>query len=154
MKPILKLFLPCVALIVLLTYSGCGPDPTPAPTVEEEKLGLLSATWNATSVTLDGVAKTADYSNFKLTVSGTYPSDLYDYSTSGRPAVSPWPSAGKWGYGSDPATTIIRDKGLAKQLEMQYTVTESTLEITFMYNGTGEARTSQVSGTWVFSFSK
>lgn len=157
MKPTLKLFLPCAAIVVLLSYSGCGPDPNPTPDVAETQLNLLSGQWKltaaATDVKLDGVSKKPDYANFTLTISGTYPNEPYSYSTSGRPAISPWPSAGSWSFGADPATTIVRDKGTAKQLDMSYTVTETALEITFQYSGTGE-RTSNVSGTWVFTFAK
>jgi hypothetical protein len=153
MKPILRFLFPCLAVVLLLTYSGCGPDEPAEPEVPEVQLGMLSAVWNNTSATLDGVAKTG-YEAFKLTISGTYPTEPYSFSTAGRPALSPWPQSGSWGFGADPATQIIRDKGTAKQVDMSYTVTATTLEITFQYSGTGESRTSNVSGTWVFTFSK
>jgi hypothetical protein len=160
MKPILKFFFPCVAIVFLLTYSGCGPTEPPTPEVAEVKHGLLLGQWKMTgataNATLDGVPKKTDYANFTLTISGAYTdaAGVYDYATAGRPALSPWPSQGKWSFGADPATQLVRDKGTAKQVDMSYSVTETSLEITFQYSGTGESRTSNVSGTWVFTFSK
>lgn len=156
----MKYFFPCAAIALLLTYSGCGPKPEPDPEVAEVQHGLLSGQWKmtgtSTNATLDGVSKKSDYTNFTLTISGDYTAAdaTYNYATAGRPTLSPWPSQGTWSFGTDPATMIVRDKGTTKQVDMSYAVTATSLEITFQYSGTGEARTSNVSGTWVFTFSK
>ena len=143
------------ALGALLTYSGCGPDPTPEPTVEEVQLGKLKATWNVSDVKLDGVSKTTDYTGFKLTVDGTIGNSTFGYSTAGRPALSPWPSTGNWSFGTDPATQIVRDPAnTADKLDMTYSVTDTQLQLTFNFARDGYARTSNVRGQWVFTFTK
>lgn len=138
---------------VLLTYAGCkgkGSDPEPIADVQFDK---LKKTWKINTVSLDGADKTADYTSFQLTVSGTKGTPPFDYSTSGRPSLSPWKSSGKWDFGTAVETQIIRDKGTADELAMTYAVTESTLTISFNFSGTGyAARTGVVSGDWVFTF--
>lgn len=140
-------------VITLLTYSSCKDDkPTPEP-VTDVQLGKLSKTWKITSVTLDGVVKTSEYTAFELAMSGTKGDTEFAYSTSGRPSLSPWKSNGKWEFGTAPETQIIRDKGTADELPMTYAVTETTLSISFTFNGAGyTSRTGVVKGQWVFTF--
>jgi hypothetical protein len=158
MKFYFKPFLSALVIVVLLGYSSCGPgggDPVPP---EDEQLALLSSTWKvgtSGNVTLDGVSKKTDYSGFQLVISGTPGATSFGYTTSGRPALSAWPSSGTWAFGSNVTTDIVRDKGnTAKELPVTYVVTENTLELTFTYNGAGEARTNKVTGTWVFTLTK
>jgi len=141
-------------VVVLLTYSGCGGKSDPEPSVTEVQLGKLSKTWKINTVTLDGIDRTADYSSFQLVLSGVATATSFDYTTSGRPALSPWKASGKWEFGTTPETQIIRDKGTgADELNMTYAVTESTLSITFGFSGSGySARTSVVKGNWIFTF--
>jgi hypothetical protein len=144
---------------VLLTYAGCkgkGSDPEPIADVQFDK---LKKTWKIKNVSLDGADKTTDYTStsFQLTLSGTKGTPPFDYSTSGRPSLSPWPGSasglGKWDFGTAVETQIIRDKGTDDELAMTYSVTESTLTISFNFSGTGyAARTGVVSGDWVFTF--
>src|SRR6478736_2346420 len=73
---------------------GGGDDKKP----EEIELGKLTKTWNIVSANLDGTNRTTDFSNFKLTLSGTFnsgsPEGPYDYDVTGsRPTPSPWPDA-------------------------------------------------------------
>jgi hypothetical protein len=139
---------------VLLTYAGCkgkGSDPEPIADVQFDK---LKKTWKINTVSFDGTDETANYPGFQLTLSGTKGTPPFDYSTSGRPSLSPWKSTGKWEFGADAETQIIRDKNLPDDiLPMTYTVTESTLTIEFDFNRDGySARTSQVKGPWIFTF--
>lgn len=138
---------------VLLTYAGCkGKDPDPEP-IADVQFDKLKKTWKINTVSLDGTDKTADYTNFQLTFSGTKGVPPFDYSTSGRPSLSPWKSSGKWDFGTAVETQIIRDKGTADELAVSYNVTESTLTITFNFSGAGyPARTGVVSGDWSFNF--
>jgi hypothetical protein len=159
MKFYLKPVLSVVALAILLGYSGCGGGKEPGPSDEEKALTALSATWKVsgtnTDVTLNGVSRKADYANFTLTVSGTAGAATYGYTTAGRPVLSAWPSSGSWKFGDVIATDIIRDPGdTNKELDMHYTVSDTQLELTFIYDKAGESRTSQVTGTWVFRLSK
>ncbi len=139
--------------IVLLTYAGCkGDDPEPEP-VTDVQFDKLNKTWKINTVSLDGTDKTADYTGFQVTLSGTKGTPPFNYATSGRPSLSPWPASGKWDFGAAPETQMIRDKGTADELAMTYAVTESTLTISFTFNGTGyAARTGVVKGAWIYTF--
>lgn len=139
-------------VVVLFTYSGCGGGSDPEPPITEVQLGKLSKTWKVNTVTLDGVDKEADYSSFQLLLSGAATATSYDYTASGRPALSPWKASGKWEFGTSPETQIIRDKGTADELQLTYAVTESTLSVTFTFNGDGYTRTGVVKGVWIFTF--
>jgi hypothetical protein len=157
MKFYLKPVLSVIVLAILLGYTGCGGKKDPGPTEEEKALADLSATWKvgtSGNVTLDGVSKKADYASFQLTVTGTAGAASYGYTTSGRPALSPWPSSGSWKFGDVIATDIVRDPGTAKEVDMHYTVNGDNLELTFTYNQAGESRTSKVTGVWVFTLTK
>lgn len=138
---------------VLLTYAGCkGKDPDPAP-VTDVQFDKLNKTWKINTVSLDGTDKTADYTGFQLTLSGTKGTPPFNYATSGRPSLSPWPASGKWDFGAAPETQMIRDKGTADELAVTYAVTESTITISFTFNGTGyAARTGVVKGAWIYTF--
>lgn len=152
MKLTAKIFVLLALSAVLLTYSGCDNSKPPAPSDEEVQLGKLSNTWKATSVKKDNVDQTG-YNNFTLKLEGVVGAASYGYSTTGRPTLSPWLSSGNWTFDTDPLTSIIRDKGTADELKMTYTVTETTLQITFSFSGAGYAgRVDNVKGTWVMTF--
>jgi len=145
-------FLAIVA--VLSTYVGCKPkgsDPEPVANVQFTK---LAKTWKISTVSFDGTDRTADYTGFQLILGGTKGTPPFSYNTSGRPALSPWKASGIWEFGSAVETQIIRDKGVtADELGMTYTVTESTLTLTFTFNRDGYTlRTDQVQGPWIFTF--
>lgn len=142
-------------MVVLLGYSGCGPDPNPEPPIEEVQLGKLKATWKASDVKLDGVNKTTDYANFQLTIAGTPGESSFGYTSSGRPALSPWPSSGSWTFGTSPETQVVRDPASANdKLDITYSVSDTQLQLTFNFARDGYARTSNVKGQWVFTFTK
>jgi len=138
---------------VLLTYMGCKKDDPEPPPVTDVQFDKLKKTWKINTVSLDGVDKTADYTGFQLTFGGTKGAPPFDYTTSGRPSLSPWPGSGKWDFGAAPETQIIRDKGTPDELAVTYAVTESTLTVSFTFNGTGyTARTGVVKGAWIYTF--
>lgn len=140
---------------ILLTYAGCKKDSNPVEPVTDVQLGKLTKTWKVNTVSLDGTDRTAEYTTpgFTLVMTGTKGNTSFGYSTSGRPALSPWKSSGSWEFGTDPVTQIIRDKGTSDELNMTYTVTETTLEIKFNFQKDGyAARTGVVKGQWIFNF--
>ena len=152
MKVTSRIFVLLAILAVLLTYSSCDKHKTPAPSDEEVQLGKLSKTWKATSVKKDNVDQTG-YTNFTLTISGTAGAASFGYAAAGRPALSPWLSSGNWNFDTDPLTSIIRDKGTADELKITYTVTETTLQLTYTFNAAGYAgRVDNVKGSWVMTF--
>jgi hypothetical protein len=159
MKILFNSVIVLLALGTLLTYSGCDGGGGNGPSVEEVQLEKLSGEWSvtatSTNVTLDGVSKKTDYANFKLTLTGTAGATSFGYTTTGRPALSPWPSTGTWTFGANPESTIIRDPDkTADTLEMTYTVSDTQLELTFTFSKQGYSRTKQVTGVWVFTMAK
>lgn len=140
-------------VVVLFTYSGCGGGTDPEPPISEVQFGKLAKTWKVNTVSFNSEDRTADYTNFQLVISGTKTNTSFDYTTSGRPALSPWKASGKWEFGTSAETQIIRDKGTEDELTMTYAVTESTLSITFNFSKDGySAKTGVVKGPWVFNF--
>lgn len=157
MKFYLKPFLSVIVLALLLGYSGCKPGGEVTPPESELQLEKLSATWKVGAngdVKLDGVSKKGEYADFQLILTGTPGASSFGYTTQGRPALSAWPSSGSWVFGSTISTDIIRDQGTTKEVPVRYTVTATQLELTFDYNGAGEARTGKVTGQWVFTLTK
>ncbi len=153
MKSIAKIFVLLALSGVLLTYSSCDNSKPPTPTDQEVQLEKLTGTWKAISVKKDNVDQTG-YSNFALTIEGVIGASSFGYSTSGRPPLSPWPSSGKWIFDVDPNTGIIRDDKTVDALNMTYTVSETKLQLTFNFQGTGYAgRVDNVKGQWVMEFS-
>lgn len=156
MKVSFKVLFIAIVSGMLISLSGCKkPEPTP-PTPQEVQLGLLSKTWKIKTVTLDGTAKTTDYTGFTLVITGTPGSSSFSYTTTGRPSTSPWPASGTWTFGTDPLSDIIRDPGsTADKLDMKYSVTDTQLQLSFDFSGTGyTARTAVVKGDWVYTFDK
>jgi hypothetical protein len=136
----------------IMVISGCGGKSSPAESTQDKQLGLLSKTWKIATVTLNSVDQSTSWTNFQLTITGTKGASSFSYSCTGRPALGPWPGNGAWAFGTDPVTQIVRDKGTADELPLTYTVTSTTLQVTFNYTGNGYSRVSNVSGNWVFSF--
>lgn len=139
---------------VLLTYMGCdGGGSTPEP-IEDVQFTKLAKTWKISTVSFDGADRTAEYTGFQLVLGGTKGTPPFSYNTTNRPALSPWKPSGTWEFGPAVETQIIRDKGVsADELAINYTVTESTLTLTFTFARDGyTARTEQVRGPWIFTF--
>jgi hypothetical protein len=140
-------------MAVLLIPSSCkqkGDDPEPISNVQ---LAKLSKTWKLKNITLNGISKLAEYPSFQLTLAGTKGADLFTYTTSARPLLSPWPASGSWAFGGDVATQITRDPKTKDALEMTYSVNTSALQLNFNFTGTGYAgRVSEITGQWVFTF--
>lgn len=140
-----------VSLGVILIFTGCGGKGTPAESTQDKQLRLLSQTWKASTVTLDTKDQSATWTNFQLTITGTKGNTTFDYSCSGRPTLGPWPANGTWKFGTDPVTQVVRTED---NLTITYTVTETTLQMNFNYTGNGYSRVSNVSGNWIFNFTK
>ncbi|HLZ16930.1 MAG TPA: hypothetical protein VKQ08_07815 [Cyclobacteriaceae bacterium] len=162
MKPF-RLLLTVLSLGVIFSFSGCSGGGGAAESTPDKQFGMLSAkTWTASTVTLNGVDQSSTWTGFKLKISGTKGASTFSYNTTTgtRPALGPWPAGnnigglGTWAFGTDPVTQITRDPGAANdELPMTYTVTATTLTISFNYTGAGyAARVSNLSGNWVFNF--
>lgn len=152
MKQITKITLVAVVLGGFLLIQGCKKDSGPGESVEDVQLAKLSKTWRFSSVTLDGVDQDG-YNNFVLIISGTPGSSSFGYNANGRPSTSPWPSSGPWKFGDIPETQIIRDPDTGDELDITYSVSDTQLQLTFNFSGTGfpGGRTTNVNGSWVFN---
>ena len=152
-----KLILLLLSVGVLFTLTNCGGDSKPTEPIADQQLTKLSKTWKLTSVTLNNNAVTTpSYSAFQLVITGTKGATSFGYTTSGRPTLSPWKASGTWAFVKDQETTLItRDPDNASdKLDLTYVVSESELEISFNFTGSGypPGRTDQVKGNWVFKF--
>ncbi|MCW5912772.1 MAG: hypothetical protein KIT62_17005 [Cyclobacteriaceae bacterium] len=139
---------------VLSTYMGCKPkgsDPEPLENVQFDK---LAKTWKINTVTFNDTDRTAEYTGFQLALGGTKGAPPFSYTTTSRPAQSPWKASGTWEFGSSVGDQIIRDKGVsADELAIEYSVTESTLQLKFTFlREPYDARTEDVKGPWIFNF--
>jgi hypothetical protein len=138
---------------ILLGNAGCGKDKAPEISPEDQQLTKLSKTWKCTAATLGSSPQTG-YTNFQLVINGTPGSGStgIGYTTSGRPVgtkSSPWPSSGTFKFGNDFATQLTRDD----LLPITYSVSDTQLQMTFVYSGTGfDGRTDVVAGNWVYTF--
>lgn len=138
-----------------LFFANCGGDEN-EKSKEEVQLGKLKNTWNIVSAELDNIDRTADFTGFTLTITGTYdksaePGDYpYDYTVSGsRPTPSPWDDSGSWEFGGNPETILVRDDGIS----MVYSINsngELTLQFTCTACDYTGARSAQVNGNWEF----
>lgn len=140
-------------------YISCDGGDGGSKSPQEKQFDLLKGSWTLQSASLDGTNKTSDYSNLVLTLAGTFAENgIYDYSFTGtRPIVSPWPASGKWKFGTDPVTDIIRDPNTGDEIAAVYTLTSTTLTVSFdlpagkSWSG---GRVGSVEGSWEFVFEK
>jgi hypothetical protein len=139
-----------------LFYASCDGGGEDTKSEEETQLESLSKTWTLQTATLDGAPRTADFNAMKLTLSGAFTAGgVYNYSITGTtPTPSPWKRSGTWKFGSSVATQIIRDPNTDDELEMNYSLSNGTLTISFTcetcdFDG---GRVSSVNGPWIFTF--
>jgi|SRR6185295_924753 len=152
-----KFLLSLIAVVALLTYTGCGKNPGPGQSPQDAQLVKLSKTWKATAVTLNGTAQPTYTSKpFTLVISSTAGQTTFGFNTGSqadRSAVAPilpWQSSGNLSYGTDFSTQLTR---VEDSLPITYSVTDTQLQMTFNYTGNGiPARVGSVAGTWVFTF--
>lgn len=148
---------------IALLFANCGSDGGSETPKEKTQLGKLAKTWNIVSADLDDDDRTADFSNFKLVISGTFDSDNaegpYDYDVTGsRPDPSPWPGAsdgngGTWTFASISGNSgnLLRNDGVP----MSYQINSNGQLVLMLtcsacdYEG---ARTLKVNGDWTFTF--
>lgn len=154
----MKLLTRTLSLLIASTtlfLANCGSDGGEKKP-EQVQLGKLSGTWVLGTATLDGEASEQIESGFALTIGGDFNSDTpegpYTYSVTGTTTPSPWPASGTWVFSSTSG-----DGGLIiRELDgtgITYSIgSDGKLTLAFNYSGDGfeGARTSQVSGDWIF----
>lgn len=140
--------------MMVLALINCKKDDGPEPTPEQLQLEKLTATWNCTEVIKDAVIRDG-HENFKLTITGTPGDETFSYSCAGRVLPSPWQASGTWKFGPTISSSLVRDAGTNMELPVSYSVTETSLELTFIFSGEGfNSRVNDIPGQWVFKFSK
>ena len=148
------------ALFSLLTFFGCGDDNGGDVDPVQEQINRLSGTWNATSVLYNPPTedRTPAYTNFSLTFNGS----AKTYSAN-NPDNTPGPfdefSSGDWDFGvsnGEPdLRNILLNPSAVGPLSIEILdLTDTELEITFIYNQGQGGRVKAVDGTWVMTFEK
>jgi hypothetical protein len=143
-------------------YVSCDKGGGEKKSEAETQFGKLMGSWELVTANVDGTDRTLDFPNLTLTLSGTFAQGgTYNYSFTGtRPNPSPWPAQGTWKFDTNVGSEIIRDPSTASELELNYTVTDSGLVVTFTVpDGStgwagGTTRQNIVSGNWTFTFSE
>jgi len=150
-----------LSILSLTVFTNCGSDGGSETPPQQVALGDLSNQWSIVSAELDGDDVSADFTGFKLTISGDFdaanPEGPYDFSVTGsQPVLSPWPqtpdnNSGSWNFGSTPSANsglIARDDGTA----ITYTISDSgQLTLSFTFGGEGYPA-AKVKGAWIFVF--
>lgn len=145
-----------VASLVLF-FANCGGDGGGGSAKEKTQLKKLSGIWEIVSADLDGDDRTADFTNFTLTIGGTFNSDTpegpYTFSVSGsRPDPSPWPASGTWTFAniSGNEGNLLREDD---DVPIHYKIASNgqlTLNVECAACDYDGARTTEVNGTWTF----
>ncbi len=147
--------------LIMLTLLGvsasfwqCGSSSSSTPNPQDEQLKKLTKTWYAKGLPVTfNSAPVTGYDGFTLTMTGTNGQNTFNYTAAGRPSgiKTPWNSAGTFtfGTGSNFSTLLTRDDNIV----VTYSVSDTQLQMTFTYVGAGyTGRTSNVEGTWAFTF--
>lgn len=145
-----------VASLVLF-FANCGGDGGGGSAKEKTQLKKLSGIWEIVSADLDGDDRTADFTNFTITIGGTFNSDTpegpYTFSVSGsRPDPSPWPASGTWTFAniSGNEGNLLREDD---DVPIHYKIASNgqlTLNVECAACDYDGARTTEVNGTWTF----
>ena len=131
---------------------GCKNDGNDGPSEEEIQIGKLTATWAASSVTLDGADRTADWATFTLTATGTL-----TYSTTNSGDGNVWPSSGAWSFSGTTGAgleVLNRNDGVTVNID---NLTDTNLDLSFTFALAApnkEGRLASVEGDWVFKMTK
>jgi hypothetical protein len=158
MKVIRRMLSHLIVSGAAMALASCSSSGGGGASQEETQLNKLNGVWTMTEVTLDGNNRAADFTDLKLTISGTFngTGGIYAYSFTGtRPNPSPWPAGGTWQFDANPNSQIVR---LDDSQKINYTLSsgDTQLSLDFNYQGAGFAgsRVTQVNGNWQFVFTK
>ena len=146
---IVRKFILIISVVGMTVLISCGKKDGDS-SYESIQLKQLTATWKVIEARKGGVLQTG-YDNCILTFSGSASDEVYEYSVSGIPEISPWTSIGSWTFGSDNETQIIRDPNTLYTVEMDYVVSKSSLQLAFEYE-VGSVRSESANGFWTFTF--
>jgi hypothetical protein len=154
MKPLARILSLLLLVSAALFYAGCDGDNGNKDSEETVQFNKLKGTWSATIVD-DGIEERVDFPGLTLTIGQSGSSYNYIFAATSWPSISPIPDdldTFKFKEGAV-MNTIIRN---TDQLEMNYTVSDTQLVLTFTYAGVGftNGRVNNVAGDWEISFNK
>ena len=124
-------------------FLSCSKGSSPAPvTPQSQATALLtSGPWKLQSSSVDGVDQTALYNDFTITFATS------SFTTTNGRAI--WPASGTWSFSGTSTTTIIRNDGVAVQLQLSST--SLVMAIAWTKTTLGPGRTEATSGNNVFT---
>jgi hypothetical protein len=138
-------------------YMACD-DPSGGEKSEiDQQIEKLTGTWDATNVTLDGVAPPVDQSEFQISINGTAGDPTINFTATRPEGLSPWPSSGTMDFDeNEPTTMLIRNDGGGETVTITYSVSETSLVMDFVFSGDPfiSGRNKNVNGNWHYEFSK
>jgi hypothetical protein len=138
-------------------YIACDEGGGKSKSETDQQIEKLNGTWDATTVTLDGVAPPIDQSDFQLTINGSAGNTVINFVTVRPTGLSPWPPSGTLEFDeASPTTTLVRNDGGGETVTISYSVSETTLSMDFLFSGDPfpSGRTKNVNGTWHYEFAK
>ncbi|MEQ8244370.1 hypothetical protein [Fulvivirga sp.] len=160
----LNYLLSAAVLVFLLANASCKSDDDPGVPAADQVGAKFTSTWNASSVTFGSPSqdRSADYSDFQLTIGYTAGTNAGTYSITGGPqgsGIVPFAGNGTWSFQNEitdanPSSfNIVRNDGLVITVS---SLTDTSLQLSFVFDdGThSSSRTEAVDGTWTFDFSK
>ena len=146
------------ALFSLFTFIGCGDDDGGDVDPVQEQINRLAKTWNATTVLYNPPTadRTVDYQNFSLTFNGsakTYSANNPD----NVPGAFEEFSGGDWDFGESNGEPNIRNILLNPSTVGPLSIeildlSDTELEIRFIYNQGQAGRVKAVDGEWEMTF--
>lgn len=139
---ILKLIFSAVAVVTLVTLSGCGEEPS-LSAVEQTLTKMMAKTWTVQNVNISGVDATQSYATMTLKFTETA------YTATNGGVV--WPASGTWQFTDVTATKVNRNDGLEVTI---VEASEAVLKLSFTWTKTtfGGGRSQSVAGVHVFTF--
>jgi hypothetical protein len=155
----MKLVSRILTLLVLagaaVFYSSCDGGEDDPKSETDQQLEKLNGTWviQANSdVTQDGGEPAFEFEGMELTINAPAGSTTFNWTTTGRPDLSPWAAQGTFQFGEPVATKLKRND----EVTITYSVTDTELIMSFDdFTGAGyPGRTKSVEGDWHFEFAK
>lgn len=146
------------SLVIFMSCSPKGGDPVKTPAQIQAEL-LTAGQWSTSTsnVTYNNAPSDADWTNFKLTLTGSATGGGYNTNgTTPTDFEDVWPGSGTWSFANDGGTKITRSGGSAGDIELTVvSVSETSLTISFTVSDPSSARVSGIyDEPWSFTFSK
>jgi hypothetical protein len=156
----LNYILSAAVLVFLLANAGCKGDDDPGVPASDTVGAKFAGAYTPTNVTFESDDRSADYTDFTLTINFTAGALGGSYSISGGPVeLRPFPESGTWEYAgtiADPAAAtfvVLRNDGVEMTVS-GLTGTGFNLDFNLPPGsaGTSTSKLDAVEGDWSFTF--